>query len=199
LSLSERNFVGYERAPTLLEDVPFCTFASFCNFAEQYPHTTKILGRGNSGLVVGVENIAVKIGFGWGLDEKRVEQLTNIIYPDHETRREILRRKFEMEFIEHLSSFESQAAAQIVGHRITPQYIDDTVALLIEGRKCCGMFMPAYVGEFVTVDTVLPRNEKQLLVDAGIRIDDFVHRKNAVKTLNGIKLFDLDIHPSYLR
>lgn len=157
----------------------------------------RLLGEGSHGIVLQVGNLAVKIGFHFGLEENWAQIIANIAYPNQVGPKVRIRKQLNNS-LAGLASYEKQVLAHSIGNATCPQLIDaHTVATIVFKGKIIGMTLPVYTGKFMSISDKkfnFTRIERILLESAGIQIDDFQHRKNAVILTTGQrKIFDITL------
>lgn len=123
--------------------------------------------------------------------------IAQVIHPDSPALVYTLVRKLMLE-LQTDESYVKKATAQNNANLVRPDLFDASKGLIVdaEDNKICGMILPLYQGEFMSLqDNRFGLSVKELQdieIQAGIKIDSFPHRKNGVILKNGAKrIYDI--------
>lgn len=154
------------------------------------------LGEGQTGAVVSNRNEALKIGFGFGIEQDLAVPLARICHqPLGKTYSYFLRRFTNS--LEELGSFKTQIAAHIIGQRVLPHLIDAPSMSIHYKNKTLGYSLPVYHGQFMSLSDrrfKLTPEEEAILRENKLNTDDFSRSKNGVILPDGSrKIIDLTL------
>lgn len=158
---------------------------------------SKFLGEGQTGAVVSYGETAMKIGFGFGIEQDIAVPLARICHqPLGKTYTYFLRR-FTNSF-EEIVSFKAQIAAHIIGQSVLPHLIDAPSMSITYKNTTLGYCLPIYHGQFMSLSDhrfQLTEEEESILKKNKLNTDDFSRSKNGVILPDGSrKIIDLSLH-----
>ena len=165
--------------------------------SSKHMQSAQFLGEGSNAVVIKIGELAVKVGFQFGLDEKTARLIAGIAYPNKIGPKARVRKALSGK-LKQLTSFEKQVQAHINGNAVRPDLVDSqNVSLLISNGIACGMTLPVYTGTFVSIANRqfgFTSKDRADLESAGVLVDDFQHRKNGVILTDGSRrIFDLTL------
>lgn len=158
-------------------------------------------GKGYESLVLSAGDFVLKVKLRGGMSEAEASLVARLAYPNSKALQDRVVVKLTDSF-DDTHVYERQAIAHHRGHTAAPWLVDANVTLLktnsrVNPGRICGLVMPRYDGFFVSLSDSrfnLSKEERNLLVEQGILVDDFSRRKNGVILKDGSRrIFDITV------